>query len=175
LESSSDYTHSSSVSLARGFGVGFSAPPRWRSLLVFSCGVFEANRRVYAVFLETFPGRREYVNRLALSCSPAVPHQAIRTVPFYGTRTADEATTLEKSYAACSHEEPCCGRCIGRPASKSSAQSVLSYLSVHTKYHHWREMFCCLSNGASTVELNAKGIEISKKENPRNLCSASHA
>jgi hypothetical protein len=46
--------------------VGFSAPPRWRSLLVSSCGVFEANRRVYAGFLETFPGWREYVNQLVL-------------------------------------------------------------------------------------------------------------
>jgi hypothetical protein len=43
--------------------VGISASPRRRSLQVFSCGVFEANRRVYAAFLETFPGWREYVNQ----------------------------------------------------------------------------------------------------------------
>src|SRR5277367_259797 len=76
--------------------VGFSAPPRWRSLLAFSCGVFEANRRVYAAFLETFPGGWEYVNQLPCLVQPAVPHQAACTVPFYGTRTADEATTMEK-------------------------------------------------------------------------------
>jgi hypothetical protein len=75
--------------------VGFSAPPRWRSLLVSSCGVFEANRRVYAAFLETFPGWREYVNQL-VQLNPQSHNHATCMAPFYGTRTAAEATTLEK-------------------------------------------------------------------------------
>ena len=39
----------------------------------------------------------------------------------------------------------------------------LSYLRVHTIYHHWRKLFVCLSKGVSTVKLSAKEIEISKK------------
>lgn len=56
LESSSDYTHSSSVSIGLKPCQFLSSFKNGVRYSLFSCGVFEANRRVYPVFLETFPG-----------------------------------------------------------------------------------------------------------------------
>ena len=151
--------------------VGFSAPPRWRSLLVSSCGVFEANRRVYAAFLETFPGWWEYVNRLVLFNPQSHNHATCMVTLLRDTHRGRSDDSGEVMQPVAMWNLAVADVLVGQRPSHL-LQSVLYCLRIRTRRSPLAEAVCLPLQRRIDGELAAKEIEISKI--PKS-CSASYA